>query len=352
MSGSGDLRFSVSLDDLPEVEDEKKPAAGWDHVGGRLSVLPGEIEVEHAAPEAEPNIEIVHVRDGGRGNHEIEELQQKYEAEKAQRERAEQVASAEQQHRMQRERWTSFRIIRTPSPKSTTRNWRNLRQAQWSSVAAQNAYDHEAAAVAAAQIAVYAQRAEECHRALNGIEEQANEARQRLSQPQQPQPVSGDPVEHWIATAGTGLPEADKNYLRERKEFIQAHPDNPEILISAARIAEKRYGLTPGSPEYHEFLDSQIGLADADESPAPRQGKQKSGRRMVAAPSSRSTGRSPGGAVHLNDFDLATCKELGISPRDYARQYKTNANKGQTDKSVTGGRLHASYSVNTYEDHF
>ena len=60
---SGDLRFSVSLDDLPEAEDDKKPAGAWDIVGGRASVLPGE-EVEHAAPEAEPEIQIEYERPG------------------------------------------------------------------------------------------------------------------------------------------------------------------------------------------------------------------------------------------------------------------------------------------------
>jgi hypothetical protein len=171
-----------------------------------------------------------------------------------------------------------------------------------------------------------------------------------------PLPQQTDQIEAWIA-ANNLLP-ADANYLRERREFLNAHPDNAELLLSAAKLAEKRYQLQPGSQEYHDFLDREAGVADADnvQPSQPKQAKRQKGgatRRPVAAPGSRSSGRAPESRVHLNEFDLKTCRELNISPQEYARTYKANAAKGQLSREAAGGRLHSTYvSGSSFEDHY
>jgi hypothetical protein len=75
MSG-GDLRYSVSLDDLPEVEEQKPAGAAWDIVSGRPSVSPF-LPSEEALPEAveaggDPEIEIVYERSSPPRGREIE----------------------------------------------------------------------------------------------------------------------------------------------------------------------------------------------------------------------------------------------------------------------------------------
>jgi hypothetical protein len=53
---SGDLRFSVSVDDLPEVEEQKPAGVSWDVVGGR----PAQplIEVAYAEPDEPAGVEV------------------------------------------------------------------------------------------------------------------------------------------------------------------------------------------------------------------------------------------------------------------------------------------------------
>src|ERR1700722_11758786 len=99
---SGDLRFSVSVDEVSPDEPtvQKKPAAeGWDVVGGRVQTLPGDdIQVEHAAPEPENGIEVEIERAprsrGGEADGGIDELQARYERENARADYAEQTQAA------------------------------------------------------------------------------------------------------------------------------------------------------------------------------------------------------------------------------------------------------------------
>ena len=167
---------------------------------------------------------------------------------------------------------------------------------------------------------------------------------------QQQQPVS-DPLETWIAGANL-LPE-DASYLRQRKEFIAAHPDNPVLLQSAANLAEKRYKLKPGTQEYHNFIDVELGLAEegteAEEVAAPPSVPQQNGRRAVpkrptAAPGSRATSSSSPRTVFLTDWDIDQARALGISEKEYAT-FKAKAGDGQLTQGQTGGRLMARYSA-------
>lgn len=169
----------------------------------------------------------------------------------------------------------------------------------------------------------------------------------------QPQPQPGhDPFEAWVDAAN--LVDADKAYLRQRKEFIQSNPDNGATLQAAATLAEKRYKLKPGTPEYHNFIDEELGLAEAateaQETPAPPPAPQPNGRRIAskrptAAPVSRATASSTTTKVWLNETDIKTAQELGYSQEEYAKKFKSNPGKGQLTPDQAGGRLMARYSV-------
>jgi hypothetical protein len=344
---SGDLRFSVSVDDLPEVEDEKKPAgAAWDIVSGRPSVspfLPG----EEALPEAveaggDPEIEIVYERSSPRRGREVEidvdtgeidRLRAEVAAERGWRQQTREAAArANDRDAIAAEYHAELQRIADA-------------KARYADAAAYARYDEqgEIAAEISARLQLKSQL-EEAHGNLTALAVIP------------PLPQQTDQIEAWIA-ANNLLP-ADANYLRERKGFINQHPDNAELLLSAAKLAEKRYQLQPGSQEYHDFLDREAGVADADNVPTsqPRQAKRQQGgptKRPMAAPGSRSSSRSPGGNVFLSDFDQKTARELGISLQDYAKKYKSQAAKGQLSREAAGGRLHSTYvSGSSFEDHY
>jgi hypothetical protein len=336
---SGDLRYSVSLEDLPETEEQKP--TGWDVVGGRIQTLPGENEIE-VGYEPEPEaagveIEIESPR-RGRGVEIDSDVADELQRLRAQKEASDQRANA------------AVAVVTLKDHKTTlersfqeAEEYRRQAQAQYADAA--NSFDHDRAVAALAQVTAAERHKEECDRAYREIEAQEAHARQYAAQ--QPQAVS-DPFDAWVDAAN--LREEDKAYLRQRKEFVQAHPDNGVLLQSAANIAEKRHGLIPGTQEYHDHIDREVGLADADNVPPPvRQAKRQKGgasRRPPAAPGSRSTASSPQSQVFLSDFDLKTAKELGISPRDYAKNYKERATKGQLSRADAAGRLHATYTYN------
>jgi hypothetical protein len=312
-----------------------------------------EATLPEAAPAAEPdNIEIVYESESPRRGREVEidadpveALQRQYAEMKAPKEASDQRANA------------AVAVITLKDHKTTlersfqeAEEYRRQAQAQYADAA--NSFDHDRAVAALAQVTAAERHKEECDRAYREIEAQEAHARQYAAQ--QPQAVS-DPFDAWVDAAN--LREEDKAYLRQRKEFVQAHPDNGVLLQSAANIAEKRHGLIPGTQEYHDHIDREVGLADADNVPPPvRQAKRQKGgasRRPPAAPGSRSTASSPQSQVFLSDFDLKTAKELGISPRDYAKNYKANAAKGQLSREAAGGRLHSTYvSGSSFEDHY
>jgi hypothetical protein len=136
-------------------------------------------------------------------------------------------------------------------------------QRSYSEAMASGDYDRAGEAQAAISDAVFERRryAEGLDRLKEQIEAPLPEYT-RAPEPERPvqQQHVSDPFDTWVAQAN--IPESDKAYLRQRKDFIQAHPDNGDILQSAARLAEKRYKMTPGTDEYHRFLDEQIGMAE------------------------------------------------------------------------------------------
>jgi hypothetical protein len=309
-------------------------------------------EPEPEAPEAasnEPEIEVVYERPG-RGNDEIEALQEQYEAEKEARATADRIAVEQAQRARAYESVLEVQGHKAALADACHQEAENLRQAQLRQVAAGNSYDHETVAVAAAHIAVHAQRLEEYGRAYESISEQEAEARRIAQQPQQPQLTSDQQFESAISHYS----ERDKGWIRRNRDDLLANPERVKLAETSAQFAERRHGIEPGSDEFYTFLDEAMGYdGDGAEAPQPTKKSRRQGgatKRMYAAPSSRATSSSPRGSVHLSEFDQAQAKELGISFRDYAAiKAKANKREGQLSMAEAGGRMHFRASL---EDHY
>jgi hypothetical protein len=174
---------------------------------------------------------------------------------------------------------------------------------------------------------------------------------ERSVQQQAPQ---ADQFEAAIASLG----EADKRWLRAHKADI-TNPRREPLLRSFAIQAETSvddggYGLTPGSPEYHQFLDEAMGYstpndagqaADPDPAAAPPARRAATPKRPAAAPASRATASASTQKVFLTEFDRQTARDLKMTEEDYARNYKSKSQQDQLSSAQTGGRLMARYSA-------
>ena len=169
----------------------------------------------------------------------------------------------------------------------------------------------------------------------------------------QQQPAQVDQFEAAIAQLG----EADKAWLRVHKADI-ANPRREQLLRSFAIQAETSaadggYGLTPGTAEYHAFLDEAMGYsqpadpAGGDPDPAPQAASpapRQPAKRPTAAPASRATASNQTTKVFLTDWDRDQAKQLKMSERDYA-SFKLKSTEGQLSQAQAGGRLMARYSA-------
>ncbi len=349
MSNANDLRVSFSVDD-DDISDLEHPRGAWDFVGGRPQVLPGEITDAETgdtarAPDGGVEIEIEAPRrraavSDGDGDA-FAELQRQYAAAQSAREVAERTAASERQTREAYDAAIEKARHRDVIERAYGEENAQLVQAQRRYADAGSNYDYEAQAIAAAEIA---SRVSQLNR--------YREAHENLSQmaviPQrQPEPA-GDPFESVIANLG----EADKGWLRKHRGDLEGNPAREQLLRSHAIIAEAPeeqggLGLQPGSPEYHQHLSEAMGYSDDE--PQPRQARRQggtagSGRRPIAAPASRSSSSSYS-KVALSEDHARMAKELKMRPEDFA-QFVKKSGQGQLGRGVTGGRLHASYSVN------
>jgi len=231
-------------------------------------------------------------------------------------------------------------------------------QRAYSEAMASGDYDRAGEAQAAISDAVFERRryAEGLDRLKEQIEAPLPEYT-RAPEPErtvQQQPAQVDQFEAAIAQLG----EADKAWLRVHKADI-ANPRREQLLRSFAIQAETSsadggYGLTPGTAEYHAFLDEAMGYsqpadhAGGDPDPAPQAASpapRQPAKRPTAAPASRATGSSTTKKVWLTPFDQQTAKDLKISEEDFARNYKANASQDQLTQAQTGGRLMARYTA-------
>ncbi len=186
---------------------------------------------------------------------------------------------------------------------------------------------------------------------------------------QQAQPVhqperQAQPQDQFEA-AISGLNDNDKTWLRQHKDELVSKPWREQLLRALAVQAETPAhlggeGLTPGTAEYHAYLDEGMGWArssdgsddgddDAAEPETRQPAQQQAPRRTVqkrpsAAPGSRATSSGTREKVFLTDWDLDQAKQLGMSEKQYA-EFKRDAAKNQLTAGQTGGRLMARYSA-------
>jgi hypothetical protein len=341
---SGNLHFTAVCEDN---EHSAGPVAFINDLSiSKINLNPP--QVEPAAEESgEPEIEVFYA-DEREPSHQVstedqieeDSLEARYEA--LRREKAESDRRAAEEAQRARDLQAAFEAARQKH--ALADDWRSedaaVKDAERRFVEA--GYDDEVKVKIMGELNLRTQRREELARAWLSIPDA------QIPQPARHEP-KGDPIEQWISTAGTHLHDADKEFIRSRRQFIEADPENARLLQSAAVLAEHQ-GFQPGSPEYHARINETLRLDEPTEPVQPvRQSRSRGSnisKRPVAAPASRSTGRSSPQSVFLSEFDMKTAKEIGMSFRDYA-EIKANANKGQYDRSVTGGRLHASYDVNS-----
>jgi hypothetical protein len=290
----------------------------------------GGIEVEIEAPRRRAAADD--------GDDPFERLQSQYDALQAQKAESDRTAAEAARHieavnAALKAAQDRDEIARAWSEESTA-----LAQAQRSYV--DNQYDAAAQAAALVEIAQHTanlSRYQEAHQNLNALAVYP-------AAPQR-QAVQADPFEDAIA----GLGESDKQFVRRHREDLAGNPARGQILQSHALIAELPvdsggYGLQPGSPEYHAHLAGLMGYDDGDGEPV-RQAKRQGGtaRRPMAAPSSRATSSSYS-KVALSEDHKRQAKELKMSEAEFSK-FVRKSGQGQLGKGVTGGRLHASYSV-------
>ena len=168
--------------------------------------------------------------------------------------------------------------------------------------------------------------------------------------PAQPQRQAAQ-ADHF-ESAIVALAEPDKAWLRRHRGDLEGNPAREQLLRSHAIIAEAPeeqggLGLQPGSPEYHQHLSRAMGYSDDE--PQSRQARRQggtagSGRRPIAAPASRSSSSSYS-KVALSEDHRRQARELKMTDAEFS-QFVKKSGQGQLGKGVTGGRLHASYSVN------
>ena len=161
-------------------------------------------------------------------------------------------------------------------------------------------------------------------------------------------PAEQDPFEAAIANLG----DTDKQWLRLHKADL-ANPRREQLLRSFAVQAETPAdlggeGLTPGTREYHQFLDECMGYSQPENDPPvsdpvpppapvrqqpPRQGAQQSQRQALpSAPPSRSADPGGGGGseVRLTRDERQTARDMNMSAARYY-ELKQKIASGQTN---------------------
>ena len=128
-------------------------------------------------------------------------------------------------------------------------------------------------------------------------------------------------------------------WAREHKDDV-LRPNRQKLAFAADAMAQAK-GYAPGTDEYLDFLDENMGYLEPE--PKAKQ-SVKPARRSVAAPASRSSGSSSSTRIALNQDDLDMAKSLKMSAQEYAK-CKAKANEGQLTAAQAGGRLHARYTA-------
>jgi hypothetical protein len=120
------------------------------------------------------------------------------------------------------------------------------------------------------------------------------------------------------------LPKPLQEWAREHEDDLRKRTD---VALAAGNLALKK-GLQPGSDEYLDFMDDQMGYDSYDE-PAPKPAPKR--RAPPSAPVSRTSSSDPS-KVYLTEFDKKTARELGMSDRDFAKCKRDSANSPSARK--------------------
>jgi hypothetical protein len=314
------LHFSVSTDDIEDMRNRETETTEADAENDGIQV---EIERPVAGQYVDP------------GEPE-DDANARFQALRQERDAAYQVANAERALRGQYDEAIAIARHRDVVAGAWHEEYQNLQRARDSLTAADEAFDSRGKAAAIEEIALRTAGLEHLRAAYQNLDERA-----KIPQPQQ-QPQQTDRFEAAISNYS----EPDKEWLRRHREDLEHDQQRVQKLEATANYATAGLGLTSGTDEFYAFLNDQMGYSDAEQPTPRRQSRQQSGmsKRMVAAPSSRSSGRSPAGRVHLSEFDMKTAKDLGLSYEDYAKKYKARATEGQPSREQAGGRLWSSYS--------
>ncbi len=163
-----------------------------------------------------------------------------------------------------------------------------------------------------------------------------------VEEPARTEPARQQPADEWEA-AIANYSERDKTWLRKHKADLYQNERRQRLAQSVHNLATDRYGLQPGSDEYYQFMDEEMGYAEPSQDPepdpepvpvrqqAPKQAPQQRKAPVIpAAPPSRpSSGPLSSTAVALSPDEKATARALGMSFAKYA-QYKQQIASGNT----------------------
>jgi len=135
--------------------------------------------------------------------------------------------------------------------------------------------------------------------------------------------------EYDAGVARIAEPELRSWAMEHKSDLLQ--PDRQRLALAANDLALAR-GLKPGSEEYLDFLDDQMGY-EMDDTPPPEPRRAPPARRApsVAAPVSRSAGGRTQ-SVTLTPQEKNWASQLGISEKEYAKSKVEAMNNGKYNR--------------------
>ena len=105
-------------------------------------------------------------------------------------------------------------------------------------------------------------------------------------------------------------------------------PDKAQLAMSAAQFAYTK-GYTPGSDDFIQFMDEQLGYKSNKQERSQEQVKNNNNYVNYSAPSSRASSNG-NKRVYLDEDDLKLASSFNMSPEQWAK------NKAQTEKIFKG----------------
>jgi len=177
----------------------------------------------------------------------------------------------------------------------------------------------------------------------NGIMSQYANAYQELERRErEPKPVAAPPVQDQFEAALATMHPKVASWAREHRDDV-LKPERQKLAYAADQMAAAK-GFMPGTDEYLDFLDEQMGYlepdAEPDERPAQHPVPAKTARRAPSAPPSRTSGSAPGRRrVYLTEDEKMIAQSMGISLEAYAASKERTA--GSKQPSNGSGRTYS-----------